>query len=222
MSRVDIGRLNGLRVQYAERVRKAGADSRYKYLDVAFYTLQKLLLAQRLGLDDGLPRRVLDIGTGGGHFPFVCRYLGHEVVGLDIENQVYEGIAACLGVERTIYRVEPGAALPALGGKFDLIVACNITFDEIATRDRERQRSYWPLAEWQYFLDDLIANQLRYPGRMYFKLNQQAKGRVLGFRRFVYNDVLLAAAERNGGVVSRRRGIIDMFFPSQPTIRLLG
>ncbi len=69
MSGVDFARLDALREQYAERIHRAGPDSRYKYFDVAYYTLQKLLLARQLGLDRGPPRRILDIGTGGGHFP---------------------------------------------------------------------------------------------------------------------------------------------------------
>jgi SAM-dependent methyltransferase len=229
MSAVDSSRLDAVRAFYAGRMRTANADSRYKYFDVAFYTLQKLLLAKELGLHEGRPRRILDIGTGGGHFPFVCRYFGHQVVGLDIENRVYDGIAACLGIERTIVRVEPRTALPALGERFDLIVACNITFDERINRDRTRARSYWSLAEWQFFLDDLMANQLRYPGRLYLSLNKQSRGRFLGLQRVAYDHELLAMAASIGASVSSWRGTINMslsapreiLLPSAKRARLL-
>ena len=71
LATVDGPRLDRLREKYADATRSADAAAGYKYLDVALYTLQKLLLAHELGLEGGLPRRVLDIGTGGGHFPFV-------------------------------------------------------------------------------------------------------------------------------------------------------
>jgi hypothetical protein len=68
VARVDWQRLEAAQREYGDRMRKASADSRYKYFDVAFYTLQKLLLAYELGLDRGPPRRILDIGTGENIF----------------------------------------------------------------------------------------------------------------------------------------------------------
>ncbi|SJZ79392.1 Methyltransferase domain-containing protein [Enhydrobacter aerosaccus] len=218
MAKVDSGRLEELRRQFGERMRKASADSRYKYLDVAFYTREKLRLARRLGLDKAPPLRVLDIGTGGGHFPFVCRYFGHSVVGIDIENPVYAGIAGSLGVERTIVRVEPGTPLPALDGRFDLITACNITFNE-KRGDRGQPRQFWSLPEWQFFLEDLVANQLRYPGTIYLMLNKQSRRRLLGFEWPAYNRELMAMAARNGARIDRLGGTIRMSFASYRAIR---
>ncbi len=217
MTTVDAPRLDALRRQYADRIRKASAASRYKYLDIVFYTLQKLLLARDLGLTEGPPRRVLDIGTGGGHFPFVCRFHGHQAVGIDIENPLYEGIAACLGVQRTVVRVEPLKPLPDLGGRFDLITACDITFN--GKGNRHGRRLYWSVAEWQFFLGDLVANQLRYPGTLYLKLNKETRGRLLGFERLAYNREVLAMAARNGGVVSRWHGTVKLSFASPREIR---
>jgi SAM-dependent methyltransferase len=217
MATVDSPRLDALRSQYEDRIRKASADSRYKYLDVVFYTWLKLQLAGELHLNEGPPKRILDIGTAAGHFPFVCRFFGHQVVGIDIENPVYEGIAACLGFQRTIVRVEPSTPLPDLGGRFDLITACNITFNE--KRNPHGPRLRWSLAEWQFFLDDLVANHLRYPGVLYLQLNEEPHGRLLGFDRLAYDRELLAMAARNGAVVNRRRGTIKMSFASRREIR---
>ena len=217
MATVDSLRLDALRAQYADRIRKAHADSRYKYLDVVFYTWLKLLLAGELHLNEGPPRRILDIGTAAGHFPFVCQFFGHQVVGIDIENPVYEGIAACLGVQRTIVRVEPRTPLPDLGGRFDLITACNLTFNEKRTAHGPRLR--WSPAEWQFFLDDLVANHLRYPGMLYLQLNKESHGRFLGFDRLAYDREVMAMAARNGAVISRRHGTIKMSFASRREIR---
>lgn len=208
MSTVDSARLDALRGQYADRMQKASADSRYKYLDVAFYTLQKLLLAYDLGLHEGPPRRVLDIGTGAGHFPFVCRFFGHHAVGIDIDNALYDGIATCLGIERTIVRVEPRMRLPDLGGRFDLVTACNVTFND--KRTRRGPRLYWSLEEWQFFLDDVVAHHLRRPGTLFIALTKERQGRLMGVDRLGYNRQVLAMAGRNGAIVSRRLGTIKL------------
>jgi len=217
MATVDSPRLDALRAQYADRIRKASADSRYKYFDVVFYTWLKLRLAGELRLNEGPPRRILDIGTAAGHFPFVCRFFGHQVVGIDIENPVYEGIAACLGVERTIARVEPMTPLPDLGGRFDLITACNLTFNE--KRNPQGPRLRWSPGEWQFFLDDLVVNHLRYPGVIYLQLNKEPSGRFLGFDRLAYDRDALAVAARNGASISRRHGTATMSFTSRREIR---
>ena len=173
-----------------------------------FYTLQKLLVARALGLHEGPRRRILDIGTGGGHFPFVCRFLGHAVVALDVENPVYQGIADCLGIERTVFRVEPGMPLPTPAERFDLIVAHDVTFND--KPDEGGQRAYWSLEAWRGFLDDLVANQLRCPGTIDLKLNPEFGRDASGTEILAYNRPLLDLVARHGAVVDRRRGTIRL------------
>jgi hypothetical protein len=205
---IDVAGLEALRGQYAERMRKASAASRYKYLDVVFHTLQKLLLARELGLDKGSPRRVLDIGTGGGHLPFVCDFYSHRAVGIDVEDAFYDGLAACLGVRRTVVRVVAQTPLPDLGERFDVITACDIAFNE--KREGKTRGLYWSLEDWQFFLNDLVVHQLRIPGTIYLKLNKEARGRLLGIDRRAYSRDALALAARNGAAVSRWRGTIKL------------
>ena len=212
MATVDTARLEALRAKYAGPIATAHPDSPYKYLDAAFYVLQKLQLARQLGLDKGPPRRVLDIGTAGGHFPFVCRFFGHQVVAIDVDNPLYESIAACLGIQRTILRVEPDKPLPALGERFDLIVACNITFNE---KDQATPRAYWSLAEWQYFLDDIVGNHLRSPGTLYVKLNKEFGSKLPGIRGLAYNRDLLQMAAHKGAAVNYRRGTFELSSPDR-------
>jgi SAM-dependent methyltransferase len=219
MTRVDGAGLEALRARHAESMRTASATSGYKYLDVVYYTLLKLLLARQLGLDRGPPRRVLDIGTAGGHFPFVCRFFGHDVVGLDIEVPLYESISTCLRVERTIVRVEPYQPLPALAGRFDLITACNTTFNEKSVEDGGPP-AYWAPAEWQYFINDLVSNQMRYPGELYIALNPEWRRYPLGIERLVHNRDVLKMAAANGAVVRPRSGRIRMKFSAHRVIQL--
>lgn len=217
LATVDGPRLDRLREEYADAARSADAAAGYKYLDVAPYTLQKLLLAHELGLEGGLPRRVLDIGTAGGHFPFVCRFFGHRVIGVDIGNELYEGIASSLGVQRTLVRVAPLTQMPYLGEKFDLITACDITFND--KDDRDGRRVYWTLAEWRFFLNDLLANHLQYPGVLYLKLNKEWQRGFFGSDRLFFNRALLTMAARNGAVISRRRGTLKFTLSSRREIR---
>ncbi|WP_421998918.1 class I SAM-dependent methyltransferase [Reyranella sp.] len=205
---VDADRLERLRREHEAASGQASAVAGYKYLDVAFYTLQKLMVARALGLHEGPRRRILDIGTGGGHFPFVCRFLGHEVVALDIDNPVYQGIADCLGVERTVFRVEPGRKLPAPAARFDLVVAHDVTFND--RPDEGGRRVYWSLEEWRFFLNDLVANQLRYPGTIDLKLNPEFGRDASGAEILAHNRLLLDLAARHGAAVDRRRGTIRL------------
>lgn len=214
---IDARRLDLLQREYADITRSSDPAAGYKYLNAPLYTLQKLLLAHELGLKGGPPRAVLDIGTAGGHFPFVCRYFGHRVVGVDIDNELYEGIAACLGVRRTIVRVEPQRPLPNLGGRFDLITACDVTFND--KDDRDGRRVYWTLEEWRFLLNDLFANHLRFPGTLYLKLNKEWQKGAFGSDRLFFNRGLLAMAARNGAAVSRRRGTIRFSLAAPHEIR---
>lgn len=219
LARVDSAGLDALRAQHAEDMTTADPASGYKYLDAAFWTLLKLLLAYELGLDRGPRRRVLDIGTAGGHFAFVCRFFGHDVVGIDVESPLYEGIAGCLGIERTIARVEPYRPLPDLGGRFDLITACNTTFNEKPV-EQGTARTYWMPDEWQFFLNDLVSNQMRYPGELYMQVNKEWLGQSGGAVQPARNRDILTMTARNGAAISRRRGTIRMNFPTHRLIRL--
>jgi len=207
---VDEPRLDALRREYAERMRKASAASRYKYFDVVFHTLQKLLLVRELGLHEGPSRRVLDIGTGGGHLPLVCRFYGHDAVGIDVGDAFYDRLAACFGVQRTVVRVEAGTKLPDLGGRFDVVTACDIAFNE--KRAGKTRGVFWSLPDWRFFLNDLSVNQLRTPGEIYLKLNKEARGRILGVAHRAYSRDALVLAARNGAEVSRWRGTIRLGF----------
>src|SRR4030095_14913690 len=56
-----------------------------KYLELEKWMQINLRRVQDLGLDYGLRKRILDIGSGTGYFLHICRFLGHDVVGLDID-----------------------------------------------------------------------------------------------------------------------------------------
>ncbi len=175
----------------------------YKYFDVCFWIKDKIGRAQRLGLFDRPPSRILDLGTGAGHFPAVCAALGHEVIGLDVEVPLYTDLARLMKVDRRIFRLSPRQPLPELG-RFDIITGVAVSFDSLG-RDAQRVRRYWDLEDWAYLIRHLTEERCRYPGRLYFELNFQ----VLADNTLRYYQRLLEACGRAGADVLAAKGRIS-------------
>jgi SAM-dependent methyltransferase len=175
----------------------------YKYFDVCFWIKDKIERAKRLNLFDRAPLRILDLGTGAGHFPAVCAALGHEVIGLDVEVPLYTDLAALMGVDRRIFRLSPRQPLPDLG-RFDVVTGVAVSFDSLG-RDARSVRRYWSLDDWAYLIGRLSQEHSRYPGRLYFELNFQ----ILADNTLRYNQPLLEACERAGAEVLAAKGRIS-------------
>jgi hypothetical protein len=169
-----------------------------KFLDVPYWTFRQARLARTLGLEAAAPLSVLDLGTGGGHFPCVCHHLGHSTVATDIEVPIYDDIARVLDVRRTFSPVHADQPLPDYGRKFDLVTAIAINFHRIDIA----ARIYWSVEQWRFLFNDLIQNHLRFPGRIYFELNREYRGDTL-----IYNPELLAWCAANGAIATDRGAI---------------
>ena len=119
-----------------------------KYLDAERWLAR---CERRLeALDLRRPSRILDIGTGCGYFPFVCRAHGHEVVAIDHPDRdpMYRAVTAALGIDVIDHEVTALQSLPSLG-MFDAITAFMVTFNG------HREPPLWGVDEWTFFLDDL-------------------------------------------------------------------
>src|SRR4029077_2921976 len=91
-----------------------------KYLELEKWMRTNLRRVQDLGLDYGFRKRILDIGSGTGYFLHICRFLGHDVVGLDIDIlPMYREMIQLLGLKRVVWEIEPFRPLPDLGRPFD-------------------------------------------------------------------------------------------------------
>src|SRR5437660_11115620 len=85
---------------------------------------------QDLKLHRAAPKRVLDLGCGGGFFLFILKKLGHSVLGLDIDQvSLYAELLNIFDVPRVVWRIKAFEALPDLGQKFDWITAFSINFN---------------------------------------------------------------------------------------------
>src|SRR5512140_563385 len=106
---------------------------------------------QDLNLHRSAPKRVLDLGCGGGFFLFILKNLGHSVLGLDIERVVlFAELLELFAVRRVVWKISAFEPLPDLGQKFDWITAFSVNFN-LYHPAKER----WGTAEWDFFLRDL-------------------------------------------------------------------
>lgn len=144
-----------------------------KYLDPVMWFESKLRLAQSLGLDKKPPMRILDLGTGPGHFPFVARFYGHDVTGTDLpartrgveqSGHIYDALCAMYRVKRIGNEIKPNAKLEGLGGRYDMVTAFLAAFNV------DEERKPWSVDHWRFFLKSLRADVLNDGGVLFMTL----------------------------------------------------
>jgi SAM-dependent methyltransferase len=178
-------------------------DEPPKYLEMVSWMNENLRRIRALELDLGRRKRVLDIGSGVGYFLYICNLLGHETVGIDLDEMLmFNEMIELLGVERRVWRVEPFVALPDLG-RFDVVTGFQICFNG------HRSDQLWAVAEWNFFLDDL-SSRLNPGGRIWLEFNREidgicfsaeleelfkSRGAEIVSNRVVFNQVLPAPLE---------------------------
>ena len=198
---VDFARYHALQKELLAAESLRAHSWRIKYLNLDYWLGAKLDIALDLGLHESAPLKILDIGVGPGHFPFICRVLGHQVVGTDIADlpldaswqgrHIFDGLIDVLEVDRRGHAVERGVPLPDFGGPFDLVTALMVKFDNPIGAP------VWVPADWRFFLDDLSANVLAPGGRLYLKLNRPFAG-----------DEIMTFMEEAGGKTDRPQCVV--------------
>ncbi len=90
-------------------------------LELEKWMSRNLGRVQELELDYGSRQRILDTGCGTGYFLHICRYLGHEVAGMEIDAlPMFRAMTEMLGLKRILLEVKPFQPLPDLGQRSDL------------------------------------------------------------------------------------------------------
>jgi hypothetical protein len=172
-----------------------------KYWRLRHQAAKNLRRAHRLGLHRppaGLA--VLDLGTGFGLFPFVCRLYGHRAIGLDLEDaegSLYRAATAVLGVERLLGPIRRHRPLPVPDRRFDLVTGFAALFHDPPGEET------WGAEEWRFFLGDLAGRLLAPGGRVFLSLNDDRHGRPF--------DAETAVLFRTAGAEIAGR---DVYFPA--------
>jgi len=157
--------------QIRSRYQNASPDPGYsKYLDLKNWLNVSLGYVLHLNLHKRPQTSVLDLGTGCGYFPFICRFLGHSVQTLDTEEiSMYREMTELLQIPRTLHKIAALEPLPRFQTTFDVITAFMICFNN------HKQPDLWKEPEWNFLLDDL-AKVSTPNARVLFVLNQEADG----------------------------------------------
>jgi SAM-dependent methyltransferase len=166
LANVDQNRLREIQNRYA------GSSQQYaKYADIDQWLRVNRERVQDLKLHRSQPKRVLDLGCGGGFFLFILKPFGHSVLGLDVdESPLFADLLDVFSVPRVVWRIKPFEPLPNLRKPFDWITAFSISFDRYHP---SRQR--WGEAEWDFLLHDM-QRQLAPNGKIYLGLNPMPNG----------------------------------------------
>ena len=156
--------------------RRPGARKTNAWQDVAHWIDINVGRAQNLWLDRSPPVRILDLGSGAGYFLYVCQFLGHSGLGLDLDDDPFFGaMTKYFNVPRVIWRIEPGIPLPDLGEKFDLITAHRVCFHRL-NRAPSGEWNEWTPADWEFFINDIRTKFLKPNGRLLLDFNPRRDG----------------------------------------------
>src|SRR5256712_13529747 len=158
---IDAERLREIQQRYA------GSPAGYaKYANVDPWLRLNRERVQDLKLHRSAPKRVLDLGCGGGFFLFILKGLGHSVLGLDVGHiSLFTELLDLFGVPRVVWRIEAFEPLPDFDQTFDWITAFSVNFNLYHPSQRR-----WGAAEWDFLLRDL-QRQLAPGGKIFFGLN---------------------------------------------------
>ncbi|MGN8198972.1 hypothetical protein ACS8Y6_09845 [Salinisphaera sp. RV14] len=138
----------------------------FKYFNIRPWIVENIKRALRLGLHQHRGRRILDIGTGFGYFPYICEFMEHQSAALDIpDHRLYDRVIDALKINRTHHKVNPFEPLPAPERPYDYVTAYQLAFNRPGTDE------HWGAAEWAFFVEDVLNNQLKDGGRLHMELN---------------------------------------------------
>lgn len=144
-----------------------------KFLDLDLWLREAIL---RYELSSGIPerqgpQRVVDLGAGTGYFLLVCRHFGHEVLGVDLDEEpLYNECFEFFRLPRKVFRIEPRQPVADLGARVDVITAFMTAFNI------HPDGSPWGPDEWVFLLNDL-RTRLRDDGRIVIQFNVNKRTR---------------------------------------------
>jgi hypothetical protein len=143
-----------------------------KYIDPIIWFESKLVIAQRMGLHHAAPKRIIDFGTGPGHFPTVARFFGHQPTGTELPRRsqgettghLYDRLCEVYGVKRISHVIAPRPNLQGLSGPYDYATSFLTAFNVTAAKQP------WSKISWNLFFQELRSHVLTPEGSLYMTL----------------------------------------------------
>ncbi len=161
----DLEKFKKLQFQYLSDSRKT--NTRLKYIHPIHYFRSKMMVALRLELDKEDPIKILDIGTGAGHFPAIASFFGHEVIGMDFDNDFYNDLCDVYNVNKWANKIETNGDIPELeSGPVDFVTGFMTAFN---IDDRGNP---WTTDTWDHFFDRVSEKWLVKGGRIFLQLSR--------------------------------------------------
>jgi SAM-dependent methyltransferase len=198
LATIDRTEVTKLRARYP-----GGADfpKINRFADVPYWIKINVERAQDLWLDCAPSLRILDLGCGAGYFLYVCKFFGHDVLGLDLDDQaLFRDMLALLHVPRVISRIDPNIPLFDLGRKFDLVAAHRICFQRIEGAASGRE---WSAEHWKFFIDDIRSRFLNPHGRLLLDFNPRPDGSSF------FNSELRSFFISQGARIRRSKALLE-------------
>lgn len=168
-----------------------------KFVDSSFQINKNIHFIDYLNLDQRTQLSILDIGCGAGWFLFLCKMLGHQVHGLDVNNnEQFNRMITMFDMDRTVHQIKPFTSLPKLNKKFDLITSFLITFNG------RNEENYWEKEEFDFFLKDLADNYARNENtRIFLQFNNEKGANNIFFSNQLKQYFVENGAEINQSIV---------------------
>lgn len=165
LAAVDMEKFEAVKARYAHLT--YDDYKRVKYLDIENYLARNIANAQRLNLIGGPKRRILDLGSGCGFFPFICRQYGHHVECVDMGGiDIFDDMMEVFGLSRLNRTIKPMQPIDLPWSDFDLVTGLMIKFDQISETSR-----FGPM-EWAFFYQDCATNYLKPHGSIFLEFNK--------------------------------------------------
>lgn len=138
-------------------------QNRYVGEAVGKYITEKLSVAHYLNLHKTKNKKLLDIGTGVGWFPFICKQYGHNCLGTDIKGRKdYDPIYDLFDVKIREVLVFANEKIN-INEKFDYVVSLRSFIGSRPTT--------FNLDNWKFFLKD-IDTKINDNGGLYLGCNK--------------------------------------------------
>src|SRR5213592_3877812 len=102
LAKIDQARAREIQQRYANST--AGYA---KYANIEPWLRLNRERVQDLKLHRSAPKRVLDLGCGGGFFLFILKSLGHSVLGIDVDQfPLFTELLHLFDVQRVVWRIK--------------------------------------------------------------------------------------------------------------------